>query len=197
MTAPTPAHDEPVAGAAAMGMFELTFGRKPGIRLDAEHGPIVSYRTEADMRAGLAKLAYAFGWTVREEVVIPVWGRIDLVLCDSAPGSILIELKRALTKPSEVRRGFQQADGYGRWWVANNGEPAQVILAAGAASVDVAPVATAYPEVRFLLIGQVMAGLATWGNPRRRLAVASARADELWALGEVHDHAIKRLGGRA
>lgn len=195
MTAPTP--PQPTSIAAAMEMFDLLAGPKPGVRLDRENGPIISYRTEADMRRGLAKLAFAFGWNVQEEVVIPVWGRIDLVLWDSAPGSILIELKRALTKPSEVRRGFQQADGYGRWWVANRGEPAQVILSAGTATVDVTPVATAYPEVRFLLIGQVMAGLATWGNPRRRLAVASARADELWALAEVHDHAIKRLDGRA
>lgn len=194
MTAPElPRRD----ASAAMEMFDLIFSPKPGLRLDTENGPIISYRTEADMRRGLAKLAYAFGWNVQEEVVIPVWGRVDLVLWDSSPGSILIELKRTLAKPSEVRRGFQQADGYGRWWVTNRGEPAQVILAAGAASVDVAPVAAAYPEVRYLLVGQVMAGLITWGNPSLRLGVASERADELFRLFEVHDHAVKVLGGRS
>lgn len=185
----------PPSAAAALEMFDFLFGPKPGVKIDREHGPVVSYRTEADMRRGLAKLAFAYGWNVQEEVVIPVWGRIDLVLRDTAPGSILIELKRSLAKPSEVRRGFQQADGYGRWWTTNRGEPAQVILSAGSATVDIAPVATAYPEVRFLLLGQVMAGLSVWGNPRERIGVAQARADELCGLLEVHDHAVKKLDG--
>lgn len=195
MTSPTPQQQEPLVGVAAMEMFEFVFGPRPGVKLDTEHGPVISYRTEADMRRGLAKLAFAFGWSVQEEVVIPVWGRIDLVLWDTAPGSILIELKRSLTKPSEVRRGFQQADGNGRWWATNRGEPAQVILSAAAAPVDVTPVAAAYPEVQFLLIGEVMARLATWGNPQQRIGIAQARADELCGLLEVHDHAVKRLDG--
>lgn len=194
MTAP---EQKDLSGIAAMEMFEFVFGPKPGLKLDTEHGPVISYRTEADMRRGLAKLAYAYGWNVQEEVVIPVWGRIDLVLWDPTPGSILIELKRELAKPSEVRRGFQQADGYGRWWTSNRGEPARVILAAGAVSVDVAPVADAYPEVQFHTIGQVMAGLGAWGDLRHRIGIATARADELCGLLEVHDFAVKRLDGRA
>lgn len=193
MTAPTPRPATP-APAAAMEMFDLLFSPQPGVRIDPENGPVVWYRTETDMRRGLAKLAFAYGWSVQEEVVIPGWGRIDLVLSDPSPGSILIELKRLLAKPSEVRRGFQQADGYGRWWVANHGEPAQVILCAGAATTDTSTVDAAYPEVRFLLIGQVMAGLRVWGDLQARGRVARARAAELRGLLEVHDHAVAELG---
>lgn len=185
----------PPSAPAAMEMFDLLFGPQPGVRIDPENGPVVSYRTEADMRRGLAKLAFAYGWSVQEEVVIPSWGRIDLVLSDPSPGSILIELKRLLAKPSEVRRGFQQADGYGRWWVANHGEPAQVILCAGAAVTDTSSVDAAYPEVRFLLIGQVMTGLGVWGDLQARARVARSRTAELRGLLQVHEHAVEGLGG--
>lgn len=168
------------------------------LRLSESGHPVLTYNSEADIRINLAKLAYAYGWDVEQEVVIPGWGRIDLVVSDTSPGSILIELKLALNKPSEVRRGFQQADGYGRWWVANRGEPAQAVLAAADASAGlVAPVAVAYPEVQFHLVNHVMAGLAVWGSPTARVGVAQARADGLSNLLEIHDHAVNRLVGQS
>lgn len=166
------------------------------LRIGPTGAPILNWASESDLRVNLAKLAYAYGWDVKQEVVIPGWGRIDLVVSDESPGSILIELKCELTKPSDVRRGFQQADGYGRWWVSNRDEPAQAVLSAAVSSAEViAPVARAYPEVQFHPVNHVMAGLALWGNPRSRIGLAQSRADALSNLLEIHDHAVKRLDG--
>jgi hypothetical protein len=177
-----------------------------GLSIDEKTGePRISWRTEADLRSALSLFAYLHGWSTREEVVIPGWGRIDLVLYDRSPGSILIELKRDLSKPSEIRRAFQQADGYGRWWKTNKGEPATVYLAAATANHDVAPVAAAYPEIGFRLIREVIDGLATWGQPLHRMPATVDRlraTEQLLALnqyanGRVAELAAQYLAGDA
>lgn len=165
-----------------------------GLSIDESTGePQISWRTEAHLRSALSMFAYLHGWSTREEVVIPGWGRIDLVLKDRSPGSILIELKRDLSKPSEIRRAFQQADGYGRWWKTNMDEPATVYLAAATASDDVAPVAEAYPEVGFRLIGDVMDGFTTWGQPLHRVSAAAERRAATEQLLALHRYAHGRL----
>lgn len=169
----------------------------PPVEITPEGRVCLSYRNEADMRAALAKLAYAYGWDVREEVTIPGWGRVDLVLRDSDYGVRLLELKVALVKPSEVRRAFQQADGYGRWWVGNKGEAASTALVAGKATVDVSEVAKAYPEVDYYTLPALMTRLATWGDARSRYDRAQSRADQLQTLLAVHRHAVGQLRGEA
>jgi hypothetical protein len=197
MTAPTPPKRGrfPEDIAVALDQYKPQYPGPGQLWLNEDRAPVIHYGSETAMRQGLAKLAYAYGWSVTEEVVIPGWGRIDLALAE--PGefrAILIELKQRLDKPADIRRAFQQADGYGRWWVGNRDEPAQVILSAGAAKTElIQPVAAAYPEVRFQTLGQVMAGLLTWGRPGSRLFAASHREQELTELLAVHRYVNDEL----
>lgn len=135
----------------------------------------IQYRSEADLRRSLADLACLYGWSVEEEVVVPGWGRIDLVLRrDVTARPYLVELKLALRKPSEVRRGFQQADGYGRWWTKERSEANTPLLVAAAPDMSiVTPVADAYPAVPFRTIGAFMNGLCNWDLHRERFTAAS------------------------
>lgn len=137
---------------------------------DRDQGFSIHYRTEAQLRSNLAELATFYGWWVEEEVVIPGWGRIDLVLReDPATRPYLVELKLELSKPSEIRRAFQQADGYGRWWSKERGEantPMVVAKAPNRPAVDL--VADAYPAVPFWTIDSFMAGLCHWFPTRAR-----------------------------
>lgn len=204
MTAPTPADefDPSSAFAQILQTFEALGAGQPlavyRVHMASEGRPQIQYRNEADIRRGLANLAYAYGWDVRQEVVIPGWGRIDLVLKDRSPGSILIELKADLSTARDVRRGYQQADGYGRWWRTNKNEPATAILAAAAVTNDlVAPVASAYPEVGFRLVGEVMDGLAHWGDVESRRSEAARRLEWQQQLGAVHEYATRRLRGES
>lgn len=130
----------------------------------------IFYRTEADMRASLAELAAFYGWDVEQEVVIPGWGRVDLVLRqDKGAKPYLIELKLVLKKPSEVRRAFQQADGYGRWWTREHGEANTPIVVAEAPDMSViTPVADTYPAVPFRTTYGFMHGLRKWHPVRAR-----------------------------
>lgn len=191
MTALTP---DGAGMAVAFEMFAYLTTPATKLRMSDHGAPVINFASEAELRTGLAKLAFAYGWQVREEVVIPGWGRIDLVLHDYSPTSYLIELKQSLTKPSDIRKAFQQADGYGRWWTTNREQPAQVILAAAEARDSlIKPVAAAYPEVQYLDAGHVMDGLAVWGAPEARVLTAGRRSSDLAALLQVHEYAVARL----
>ena len=187
--------------------LEAVFG---GIGFADERPAILSTTVEADFRRSLASFAYAYGWTVQEEVVIPGWGRIDIVL-DAAGQTFLIELKIDLTKPARIRRAFQQADGYGRWWSANRGRPADVFLCG--AQVDdqaVSSVAFAYPMVGAKSVPALLGFMSRGGSPAGVLARAYAakrRAERASVVGrfiraaavdleKVHQGALIEDSGR-
>lgn len=174
--------------------FELLFARPgaPKASVVLANGfPQVRFADESGLRSALGVLAGAYGWLVQEETVVPGWGRIDLTLRDdpsSAPH--LVELKVDLLKPAQVRRAFQQADGYGRWWAAEHGEAcSSYLVAASHDRVAVERVERAYPEVRFLPVAGFMAWLSTAGNSARRAMRASHRRSQLRDLLAVHEYA--------
>ncbi|MEH0657692.1 hypothetical protein QA860_08095 [Streptomyces stelliscabiei] len=168
---------------------------KAPLRLD-DNKIVVSYATEAHARTAFRQLAEAYGWLVEEEVVIPGWGRVDLVLRSSpSEKPLLIELKKELRKPSEIRRAFQQADGYGRWWSTHKAETTTSILVG--IQVDwerVGPVADAYPEVGVLDGPTFMHRLNTWdSNTGHRALRAHDRLTRLANQLAVHQHAVGQL----
>lgn len=160
----------------------------------------ISFTTEADARTRFRQLAEAYGWLVQEEVVIPGWGRVDLVL-RSAPSSspLLVELKKELRKPSEIRRAFQQADGYGRWWARHQGESATSILVGVQGDwARVMPVADTYPEVICLSGGLFMDRLRSWDkDPGARALRAHNRLTHLETLVAVHRRAADEMNALA
>lgn len=168
-------------------------------RLEAVDGSIriKGWRSEADLRRQLAKLAYAYGWNVEQEVVVPGWGRIDIVLHDpDAPNfPILIELKVELRQPAAVRKAFQQADGYGRWWKTTKNQPSEVVLCA--ATIDEAttrPVADAYPEVSLYGVGAVMGFLPQWrAKSTKRWMQARVRLEDARRVLAVHTQAVEDI----
>lgn len=150
----------------------------------------VRFNNEAELRRALATIAHGYGWLVEEEVVVPGWGRIDLVLRQSELSHPrLVELKLDLRKPSAIRRAFQQADGYGRWWVQHHCEPATVTLAGADVDAEAMdPVARAYPEVGWRTVSDLMARLCTWDDPRLRRHRAISRRRRIADLAALYDH---------
>jgi hypothetical protein len=167
--------------------LKVIFG---GIALGPNSFPTVYLsKSEVELRRSLASAAYAYGWDVQEEVVIPGWGRIDIVLT-AGPENFLIELKLDLTKPAKIRRAFQQADGYGRWWSSNRGHAADVFLCAlEMDDTAVAAVAAAYLCVGPKSISQLLAFFEHGGSARGRMARANrakARAERAAFISEFH-----------
>lgn len=168
-----------------------------GIALGVDSQPTCHLtKSETDLRRSLASVAYAYGWGVQEEVVIPGWGRIDILL-SAAQQTFLVELKIDLTKPASIRRAFQQADGYGRWWTNNKGTPADVFLCA--AEMDdaaIASVAAAYPMVGPKSVGNLL-GFLEYGGTRSgrsaRAIRAKVRAARAALVSEFHAAAAARL----
>jgi hypothetical protein len=176
-------------------LFSVLGQTKASLRVD--DGKIVmTYVTEADARSAFGQLAEVYGWIAEEEVVIPGWGRVDLVLRSAhAEKPLLIELKRELRKPSEIRKAFQQADGYGRWWSTHRSESATSILVGIQTDWSrVRPVADAYPEVGVLDGPTLMDRLINWDrSPDHRALRAHDRLARLTTLLEVHRHAVDQL----
>lgn len=157
---------------------------------------IAPYVDEVGLRRNVAVVARAYGWNVQEEVVVPGWGRIDLVLTEPAPSpAFLVELKLDLTKPAKVRKAFQQADGYGRWWAAHRSQPSYTYLV----SVDCDPVHVSvaqqvYPHVHHVPGAEFLTRLATLGDPKRRIPTARQHLGALRSRVSVHEHAVEVLG---
>lgn len=142
--------------------------------------------TEADLRRNLATFAHAFGWLVQEEVVVPGWGRIDLVLRDGVSVTRLVELKLDLTKPARIRRAFQQADGYGRWWTQSYDMPADVSLVGARLDREAcAPVMGAYPSVGCTDVPGLMGLIKFSGSRRMRLTRAARRVEAVDQVAAV------------
>lgn len=137
----------------------------------SEHGYVTIVRgtTEASIRTSLASLAHLYGWEVEEEVVIPGWGRIDIVLRDGVDAPVVVELKIDLTKPARVRKAFQQADGYGRWWIENKAErPAVKLVGLDLDAAVTDPVARAYLSVHCQAVERFIGFLETGGTDKGR-----------------------------
>lgn len=76
-------------------------------------GGNIRYASEADLRDGLAAVAWFHGWDVSTEVTTSTGGRADVVLsCNGL--YIPIELKLSITTKRQARLGFQQAEDYRR-----------------------------------------------------------------------------------
>ncbi len=156
-------------------------------------------RTEAHIRTALASLAFLYGWEVEEEVVVPGWGRIDLILRDGMSAPMLVELKIDLTKPARIRKAFQQADGYGRWWAECKREHANAALVGiDVDSVALDPVASAYLSVQCMAVGLFIGFLETGGTKAGRVKRAEvmrarrAAADRLASLHRAAEETINR-----
>ena len=91
--------------------------RPPAGRLDVfnDIGQIVLH-SEGHLRDGITALAWLAGWNVATEVQIPNGGRADIVLTFPGAQTHVIECKLALTTTRQIRLGFQQADGYRRFY---------------------------------------------------------------------------------
>jgi hypothetical protein len=168
------------------------------LRRDEDGGLRVGQgRTEAHLRRGLASAAHAYGWLVEEEVVVPNWGRIDIVLRDGRNSPVLIELKLDLTRPAKIRHAFQQTDGYGRWWAQERSEAADTILVgARVDSAAVSAVHRAYPQVGWCNAGGLFAELKNRGDEQSRLARRRRCFDrllELRALSSAYEAALAKL----
>lgn len=155
------------------------------------------YTDEASVRRALARLARACGWrVVLEEVAIPGWGSIDLLLragLYSPP--VLLELKLDLTRPAAARKAFQQIDGYSRGWTAEYDEQSVPMLAAckqDMATID--RIALAYPQVTYKPISAVI-GFLTQAPERvaERLDVAVQRAAVMRQELALHDAAVSSV----
>lgn len=142
-----------------------------GVRADENGGLRVGLGiNEATLRRNLASAAHAYGWMVEEEVVVPGWGRIDIIIRDGRSAPTLIELKLDLTKPAGIRRAFQQTDGYGRWWAQERGEAVDTLLVG--AQIDAAAMALvhrAYPHVGWCNAGALLAEFADRGDLEARI----------------------------
>lgn len=153
-----------------------------GLSLMPDGRFFVTYSDEASVRRMVATLARAYGWPiVKEEVVIPGWGRVDLLLqmSEKSPPH-LFELKLDLSKPSLIRRAFQQADGYGRWWEANKHQEPEVYLGSCTGNRDaVIEVWNAYSRVTFDWVERLTTRLALpEHSAEQREAVARERIQE-------------------
>lgn len=171
-----------------------------GIEVGDDGRFTLHYTDEASVRRGLARLARAAGWfEVREEVAIPGWGTIDLLLRPTpryAP--TLIELKLDLTRPAAVRKAFQQIDGYSRGWTAEHGEQSTPVLSACKQDIDtVDRIALAYPQVSYKPMANVINYLVSApGALTARYGLAAERANALRAEMDLHSavaDAVARL----
>lgn len=160
------------------------------------------YTDESSVRRGLARLAYAYGWAiVREEVVIPGWGRVDLLLQETSENEppYLIEIKLELNRPSLVRRAFQQADGYGRWWERTYGGGSYPCLVAVTADwAATRSVGDAYPEVQFRAVNAMVRMLCALGpQAGKRRELARVRLAQAEANVDLHRAALNIVGAAA
>ncbi len=152
-----------------------------GLSLGGPKNPFhLTYTDEVSVRRALARLARAYGWAVvREEVVVPGWGRIDLLLQAASDQSmpLLVEIKLDLSRPAAIRRAFQQTDGYGRWWEKQTGAASRPLLTYCTGNAElIESVGDAYPAVRHQPVGDFMFTLcASQDSPAERRDLARSR----------------------
>lgn len=164
----------------------------------------VWYSTEASLSDGIAAHAEVYGWTTRREVVIPNWGRLDLILTSPLGVNIAVEVKLQLAQPAQIRKAFMQADGYRRWLGENyvdDLDVTEVYLAAAKIGWDaVKPVWSLYPGVKFASVPTVLERI--WNGDRDadvdryQLRVMQLRQERLARIMQVRTEAIARVETR-
>lgn len=109
----------------------------------------VFFRSEADLRDGLAANAWLAGWDARTEVPVSSGARADLVLFRADRPAMVVEVKVELLTQRQFRRAFQQIDGYRLFFESGNVETAfQAVLTAVRIDYGLAAAFTnAYPSV--------------------------------------------------
>lgn len=157
---------------------------------------VIDWRTEFDLRDGLAEWAEMAGWGVETEHVIPGWGRPDLYLT-SGDYRMAVEVKTTLGTPSLCRKAIEQADRYVK---ALPEVSACYLVAAHVDRAAMRPYDAAYDLVTVATASEFLAVLDTWPpgiNDRRREALARLRQAESelekrrLALAGVRDVAIR------
>lgn len=153
------------------------------------------FSNEAELRSGIARAADAYGWIVEEEVEVRGWGRIDIVLrSEPRAHPFLVELKLELIKPSEVRKAYQQADGYSRWWAKEKSEAGAPFLVANQADASlITSIGDAYPTVRYFSAFDTLKGLRTWEHNPWRQTTAEQRRAERRRQFEINDFAVDAM----
>lgn len=140
----------------------------------------IEYTGEAGLSEAMATYAHLHGWFVQREIVIPGWGRLDLVLTEPGGSEALaIELKLTLRQAAAVRKAFQQAEGYRRWLKSNPsafGESARLILSSPTNRTDpdlVSSVNELYPSVSYHSVSEVLGHLTRY--PSRDFGIGMRR----------------------
>lgn len=157
----------------------------------------VTYRDEHSLQESLKELAHAHGWVTESEVVVPGWGRIDLILHESHAKefSWVIELKTDLTRLSTIRKAFQQADGYARW-LATQGVNRRVVLAAAEVDFSLAnDLAYGYRDsVQLVSAGMLVNTISEPGYSGARARAARSRRDSALRRYRLLHAAYSRAG---
>lgn len=163
--------------------------------VDMETGEVtVRYTDEASLRSSLASFAEYHGWDVKQEVVIPEWGRLDLVLSIDDWVVYAVELKLDISKPAKARRAFQQASGYQRYLSSLETEPPTVVLAAP--DIDHACVDTlrvAYGEVLCRSVAHLMGMLVV---DERTLYSRLLATDDRLSAANARQRALQTANAR-
>lgn len=141
-------------------------------------GSIIHDHTEKSLADGLAGYADVNGWHVRREVVIPGWGRLDLLLSnDNIEETWAVELKVDLHQQAQVRKAFAQADGYYRYLSDNPRGLPEVddvfLVALSHSPENLDPVDRLYGSVTFDTYSQFMGRLSRHAD----LDVVQSRLD--------------------
>lgn len=151
-------------------------------RLSVYSGPNKKhiYRTEADLRDGLAALAWLHGWEVHTEYVVPKGGRIDVLLV--TPGGVhwAIEIKKEIVTQRQARLAYQQAEGYRLHFINDRKVRCESVVTAPVIDMKWASFETLYPAVGLYPWEYVTDMLRGWfmedlTDPGERLKVAGRR----------------------
>jgi len=153
------------------------------------------YGSEADLRDGLAAMAWLHGWEVVTEVVVPHGGRIDLLISTPDGFRVSFELKKTLGSQRAARLGFQQAEGYRRHWETADpaGTDTVTVLSAPDAQFDDWPeFRKMYPGVHlgpwFFVVGLIRGTyMDEVSDPMGRALVAARRHRQLAHLAHFAD----------
>lgn len=157
-----------------------------------------TYGPESGMRDLIASAAWAAGWDVATEVTVPSGGRADIVLTAPTSPTVCMELKLKLTTLRAIRLGFQQADGYRRFFAAEAERGVLAILYAPTCDWDLAgPIADAYEKTKLTKTDSLFATVL--GMPvglEDRLAVAKRRRRMADHEAVVLRSAVEEVAGK-
>lgn len=128
------------------------------LSINAEDRLTVHWTDEASLRDGLAEFARLYGWKVRTEVVLPGWGRVDLI-AENRATQYVIEIKLRIDRPSLLRKAVQQLDGYARHLPLEPGMTRALVVMAPKIKCSAWEVEAAYPDISIINCNQLMTSL--------------------------------------